>query len=87
MKLLDPFADGIYRPRDVSSVIFYQIQPPISLILTKIIKDNIDIFTPILHQEFNKSLKLGKFWSEMELAGVTSAFKKEDWTEKKKTIG
>ena len=34
---------------------------PNSDIPTKIVKDNIDIFTPILHQEFNKSLELVNF--------------------------
>ena len=41
---------------------------------TEIVKDNIDIFTPILHQEFNKSLELGKFPSEMKLVDVTPVF-------------
>ena len=49
---------------------------------TKIIQDNIGIFTPILHQEFNKSLELGKFPFEMKLADVTPVFKKEDQTNK-----
>ena len=32
---------------------------PNSDIPTKIVKDHIDIFTPIVQQEFNKSLELG----------------------------
>ena len=51
---------------------------PNSDIPRKIVKDNIDIFTPILHQEFNKSLKLGKIPSEMKLGDVTLVFEKED---------
>ena len=43
----------------------------------KIVKDNIDIFTPISHQKFDKSLGLGKFQSEMKLADVTPVFEKE----------
>ena len=49
---------------------------------TKIVQYNIDIFTPILHHQFNKSLELGKFPSEMKLADVTPVFKKEDRTKK-----
>ena len=56
---------------------------PNSDIPTKIIKDNIHIFTPILQQEFNKSIELGKLPSEMKLADVTVVFKKEDRTNKK----
>ena len=51
---------------------------PNSNISTKTVKDNIDIFTPILHQEFDISLELGKFPSEMKLADITPVFKKED---------
>ena len=40
------------------------------------------IVTPILHQEFNKSLELGTFSSEMKLANASPAFKKEDRTNK-----
>ena len=56
---------------------------PNSDIPTKIIQDNIDIFIPILHQEFHKSLELGKFLSEMKLSDVTPVFKKEYRTNKK----
>ena len=49
---------------------------------TKINKDNIDIFSPILYQEFNKSIETGKFPSEMKSADVTQVFKKEDRTKK-----
>ena len=38
---------------------------------TKINKDNIDIFAPILYQEFNKSIETGKFPSEMKSADIT----------------
>ena len=47
---------------------------PYSDISRKIVKDNIDIFTPILHQKFDKSLGLGKLQSEMKLADVTPVF-------------
>ena len=49
---------------------------------TKVIKDNIDIFTPILLDEFNKSLALGIFPSSMKLANITPVFKKDDRTDK-----
>ena len=48
----------------------------------KVIKDNIDIFTPILLDEFNKSLALGIFPSSMKLANITPVFKKDDRTDK-----
>ena len=41
---------------------------------TKVIKDNIDIFTPILLDEFNKSLALGIFPSSMKLVNITPVF-------------
>ena len=50
---------------------------------TKVIKDNIDIFTPNLLEEFNKSLTLGMFPSSMKLANITPVFKKDDGTDKK----
>ena len=53
---------------------------PNSDIPTKVIEDNIDICTPILHQEFTKSFELGKCPSEMKLADVTPVFKKDDRT-------
>ena len=49
---------------------------------TKVIKENIDIFTPILLDEFNKSLALGIFPSSMKLANITRVFKKDDTTDK-----
>ena len=49
---------------------------------TKVIKPNIDIFTPILSDEFNKSLALGIFPSSMKLANITPVFKKDDRTDK-----
>ena len=49
---------------------------PNSYIPTKIVKDNIDIFKPILHQEFTKSLELGKFLSEIKLVDVLQLLKK-----------
>ena len=53
-----------------------------SHIPTKVIKDNIDIFTSILLEEFNKSLALGIFPSPMKLANITPVFKKDDRTDK-----
>ena len=55
---------------------------PNSDIPTKIIQENIDTFTPILHQEFNKLLELGKFPPELKLTDLTPVFKKEDRTNK-----
>ena len=55
---------------------------PNSDIPIRIVKDNIDIFTAISHQEFNKSLELSKFPSEMKLSDVTPVFKTEDRTNK-----
>ena len=55
---------------------------PNSNIPTKIIKDNTDIFTPILRNKFNKSLELVKLPSEMKLADLTPVFKKDDRTNK-----
>ena len=49
---------------------------------TKVIKDNIDISTPILPEEFSKSLALGMFPSSMKLANITPVFKKNDSTDK-----
>ena len=40
------------------------------------------MLTPILYQEFNKLLQLGKFPSEMKLMDVTRVFIKEDRTNK-----
>ena len=51
---------------------------PNTEIPTKTVKDNFKVFKPILFQEFNKSVKLGKFPSEIKLADVTSVFKKEN---------
>ena len=44
-------------------------------IVTKTVKDNINIFTPILVQEFNKLLKFGKFPSDMKLVDVIPVLK------------
>ena len=52
-------------------------------IATKVIKDNVDIFTPILLEVFNKSSVLGMFPSSMKLANITPVFKKDDGTDKK----
>ena len=49
---------------------------------TKVIKDNIDIFSPILLEVFNKSLALGRFPSSMTLANITPVFKEDDRTDK-----
>ena len=49
---------------------------------TKVIKDNIDIFSPILLEVFNKSLALGRFPSSMTLTNITPVFKKDDRTDK-----
>ena len=49
---------------------------------TKVIKDNIDIFTHILLEQFNKSLALAVFPSSMKLANITPLFKKDDRTDK-----
>ena len=48
----------------------------------KIIKDNIDIFAPILYQGFTKSIETGKFPSAMKLADITPVFKTEDGIKK-----
>ena len=45
-------------------------------------KDNADILIPILLEEFNKSLALGKFPASMKLANITPVFKKDDRTDK-----
>ena len=49
---------------------------------TKIIKDNIDIFVPVLLTEFNESLKLDRFPHSMKSANITPVFKKNDRTDK-----
>ena len=49
---------------------------------TKVIKNNIDIFTSNLPEEFNKSLTLAMFPSSMKLANITPVFKKNDSTDK-----
>ena len=48
----------------------------------KIIKDNIDIFVPVLLTEFNESLKLNRFPHSMKSANITPVFKKNDRTDK-----
>ena len=49
---------------------------------TKIIKDNIYIFVPVLLTEFNESLKLNRFPHSMKSANITPLFKKNDRTNK-----
>ena len=49
---------------------------------TKIIKDNIGIFVPVLLTEFNESLKLNRFPHSMKSADITSVSKKNDRTDK-----
>ena len=49
---------------------------------TKIVKDHIDIFLPVLLTEFNKSLKLSRFPHSMKSANITPMFKKNDRTDK-----
>ena len=49
---------------------------------TKIIKDNIGIFVPVLLTEFNESLKLNRFPHSMKSANITPVFKKNDRTDK-----
>ena len=50
-------------------------------ILTELIKDNIDIFVPVLLTEFNESLKLSRFPHSMKSC-ITPVFKKNDRTDK-----
>ena len=49
---------------------------------TNIIKDNIDIFVPVLLTEFNESLKLNRFPHSMKSANITPVFKKNNGTDK-----
>ena len=49
---------------------------------TKIIKENIDIVTPILLEEVDKSLAPGIFPSSMKLVNITSVFEKDNRTYK-----
>ena len=49
---------------------------------TKIIKNNIDTFVPVLLTEFNESLKLNRFPHFMKSANITPVFKKNDRTDK-----
>ncbi len=48
----------------------------------KIIKENIDIFTHKLHNDFNHAIDYGKFPSNLKNADVTPAHKKGDRTDK-----
>ena len=43
---------------------------------TKIIKANSDIFTEVIHKEFNRGLEVGNFPCTMKLANVTPVYKK-----------
>ena len=45
---------------------------------TKIVKDNNDIFVPVLLTEFNESLKLNRDSQSMKSANITPVFKKND---------
>ena len=49
---------------------------------TKIIKDNIDMFVPVLLKEVNESLNLRGFPHSMKSANITLVFKKNDRTDK-----
>ena len=49
---------------------------------TKIIRQNLDLFAQILHQEMNQSLDLNKFPSTMKLGNITPSFQKNDRTNK-----
>ena len=51
-------------------------------IATKIIKDNVDIFVPVLLTKFNESLKLSRFPHSMKSANITPVFKKNNQTDK-----
>ena len=53
-----------------------------SAIPTKIIRQNLDLFAPIVHQELNQSLDLNKFPSTMKPGNITPSFKKSDRTNK-----
>ena len=45
---------------------------------TKKTDDNIDIFAPILCQEFKKAIETGKLPSEMKSTDVNPVFKKQN---------
>ena len=49
---------------------------------TKIIKDNVDIFVPVLLTEFNESLNLNRFPHSMKSGNITPVFTKNDRTDK-----
>ena len=49
---------------------------------TKIIKDNIVIFVPILQTKFNESMKLNIFPHSIKSVNITPVFKKNDPTDK-----
>ena len=49
---------------------------------TKIIKANSDIFTEVIHKEFNRGLEVGNFPCTMKLANVTPVYKKGNRSEK-----
>ena len=49
---------------------------------TKIIRQNLDLFAPIVRQEMNKSLDLNKFPYRMKLGNIAPSFKKNDHTNK-----
>ena len=45
---------------------------------SRIIKENADIFTDILHSSFNNSIYQSEFPSTLKLANITPVFKKGD---------
>ena len=49
---------------------------------TKIIKANSNIFTEVIHEEFNRGLEVGNFPCTMKLANVTPVYKKGNRSEK-----
>ena len=51
-------------------------------IVTKIIRQNLDLFAPLAHQEMNESLDLNKFPSTMKLGNIIPSFKKNYRTNK-----
>ena len=53
-----------------------------SITLTKIFKDKIDLFVPVLLTEFNELLTLSRFPHSMKSANITPVFKKNDRTDK-----
>ena len=73
----DPVLRTIEKYKNHSSIKLHKTHIP-----TKIIKDNIDIFVPVLLTEFNESLKLNRFPHYMKSANITPVFNKNDRTDK-----